>query len=152
MQRPAFGFKPGITDMMYRDPRQPVPGLLGSSPPASPPELGGEAPAFDPNMIGGTPNAHGPAFNKLPPGTPGGMPIDLPQPQNLPAFQQQGNPTNYPGIERPMPPMGGSVGAGMRPPGAGPIGGNMMPGGVRPGTYGRPNPMPRDPRGRMRGM
>lgn len=151
-----------------------------------------------------------PAFNKLPPGMPGAIPIDLSQAQNLPAFQQggptnypgvstpavmppsfgggptnypgierpmppggfngyhpnvpgrgnegripmplPGGPTNYPGIERPMPPMGGSVGAGMRPPGARPIGGNMMPGGVRPGTYYRPNLLPRNPRAPMRGM
>lgn len=182
-----------------------------------------------------------PAFNKLPPGMPGAIPIDLSQAQNLPAFQQggptnypgvstpavmppsfgggvigytpppfsgtpdfsnsqpmpmptpgnrpgmgwgaagprpmppggfngyhpnvpgrgnegripmplPGGPTNYPGIERPMPPMGGSVGAGMRPPGARPIGGNMMPGGVRPGTFYRPNRLPRDPRAPMRGM
>lgn len=95
-----------------------------------------------------------PAFNKLPPGMPGAIPIDLSQAQNLPAFQQGGptnypgvstpavmppsfggGPSNYPGIERPMPPMGGSVGAGKPPPGIGPIGGGMMAGGERPGAY-----------------
>lgn len=58
-----------------------------------------------------------PAFNKLPPGMPGAIPIDLSQAQNLPAFQQ-GGPTNYPGVSTPavMPPSFGGGVIGYTPP------------------------------------
>lgn len=196
MRRPLVGIKPGlssgITDMMYREPRAPVPGLLGGSgsagagqagsgggvegfvpsnplllaisditqtrrtPPGSP-QMGGGAAPFDPTQAGQPTDK----MYRIPELPGRGQPMPLPGgPTNYPGVSTPavmppsfgGGPTNYPGIERPMPPMGGSVGAGMRPPGARPIGGNMMPGGVRPGTFYRPNRLPRDPRAPMRGM
>lgn len=105
------------------------------------PAPGGGSASFNPGL--GQPGA-GPIGGNMMPGgeRPGTYGVPMPG---------AGGPTNYPGIERPMPPMGNSANAGMMPPGGGPIGGQYMPGGVRPGTYNRPGMMPRDPRGLMRG-
>lgn len=155
------------TDMMARYPApgggasfNPGLGQPGAGPIGGNMMPGGERPGtYGVPMPGAGGPTNYPGIERPMPPMPMGRPTDMmyrgpeqmpPGFGNRPGFLG-GGPTNYPGVERPMPPMGNSANAGMMPPGAGPVGGNMMPGGVRPGTYNRPAPMPRDPRGLMRG-
>lgn len=142
MRRPLVGIKPGlssgITDMMYREPRAPVPGLLGGSASAGAGQVdsGGGIEGFVPSNPLLLAISDITQTRRTPPGSPqmgggaapfdptqAGQPTDkmyripeLPgrgQPMPLP-----GGPTNYPGVSTPavMPPSFGGGVIGYTPP------------------------------------